>query len=270
MKPSGRQRVGSPAEQRTAEEARDLTECNNDPQSGEPSEVSEINKPALVSHLSHELRTLLGGIIGINELLLASDLSAHQKQLAQTIDQSSKSLLSVINDIVDLSRIEIGSMSMESVPTDVCKIAVEVSELHSRKNNKQIKLNLAVCDSPVLVFTDPARVKQLISVLVLRMLNCIDKGTVELTVSMPRKSGTETELLIAASTNETMAGEAVYLSTLNNPRESGFNDSRWLSLFLVRKISQLMGGTCGSEQNGNSNRIWITLPARTLDGVGKD
>jgi hypothetical protein len=153
-------------------------------------------------------------------------------------------------------------MSLESVPTDVCQIALEVRDLHGGKNNKRIKVNLEACDSPIIVFTDPARVKQLISVLVLRMLNCIGKGTVELTVSLNQKSGTDANLLIAASTNETMAGEAAYLSTLNNPRESGFDDSRWLSLFLVRKITQLMGGTCGSEQKDSTSRIWIQLPAR--------
>jgi K+-sensing histidine kinase KdpD len=245
-----------------------MTQSKQNPPAGEPSEFREVNKPALVSQLSHEVRTLLGGIIGINELLLASDLSTHQKQLAQTIDQSSKTLLSVLNDIVDLSRIELGSMSLESTPSDIAKLAAEVCELHNRHPHKQVKLHLDCSDSAVVIFTDPGRVKQLLSVLVLRMVNCIDKGTVELKFSTTQKSGSDVELQFAASTKDALTAEGAYLSTLNNPRESGFTDSRWLSLFLVRKITHMMGGTCGNEETDGTNRIWIKLAARVAPSIG--
>jgi K+-sensing histidine kinase KdpD len=244
-----------------------MSDVEHKPQTGEPSEFRDVNKPALVSQLSHEVRTLLGGIIGINELLLASDLTAHQKQLTQTIDQSSKTLLSVLNDIVDLSRIELGSMNLESIPCDIGKIAAEVCELHSRHPHKQIKLNLECHQSPVVILTDPARLKQLLSVLVLRMVKCIERGTVALTVATTRKSATEIELQFTASTNDPTTGEGAYLSTLNNPRESGYTDSRWLSLFLVRKITHMMGGSCGSDETDGVNRIWIKLTARLAPSI---
>jgi len=240
---------------------------DNQETANQPLAEPEIDKPALVSHLSHELRTLLGGIIGINELLLASNLTAHQKQLAQTVDQSSRTLLSVLNDIVDLSRLEIGRMNLDFAPTDVRKIAHEVIELHSVAEDKQINLTFATADA-FLVISDPARVKQLLCVMVGRMLAGIEKGSVALTIAMEKQSDSAIQLLFTASAEHVIGPEAAYLSTLNMPSQSGFNDSRWLSLFLVRKISQLMGGGCGAEQKGEVSSIWISLPARMVQAPG--
>jgi hypothetical protein len=159
-------------------------------------------------------------------------------------------------------------MSLESTHSDIAKLAAEVCELHNRHPHKQVKLHLDCSDSAVVIFTDPGRVKQLLSVLVLRMVNCIDRGTVELKFSTTQKSGSDVELQFAASTKDALTAEGAYLSTLNNPRESGFTDSRWLSLFLVRKITHMMGGTCGNEETDGTNRIWIKLAARVAPSIG--
>jgi K+-sensing histidine kinase KdpD len=225
-----------------------------------------IDKSELVSDLSHELRTLLGGVIGINELLLTTELSPHQRQLSQTIEQSSKALLMVLNEVVDFSRLALNKISLETVPVDLKKMISEIlPQIDYLLQEKSTQLNIDCESVPSLVVTDAGKVSQILIILLLRMIKTSADGLVSMNVSTQKHSDQRTELQISVSAG---VGEYdhLYLSTLNQPIKSGRkHDSRWLSLYLCHKLVLMMDGGCSAQFEDNhcqlSVRIPVTVPA---------
>jgi len=121
-------------------------------------------KSAFIANVSHELRTPLAGILGMNELLLSQGLSDEQKMLAQGVQESGKSLLRLVNDLLDLSKIEAGKLNLESVrlsPADLIHEAVTIVEPAVREKGLTLNVKLAE-DLPSTLFGDPSRTNQVL------------------------------------------------------------------------------------------------------------
>lgn len=230
--------------------------------------LNEVDDLELVSDLSHELRTVLGGVIGINELLLTSELSPHQRQLSQTIEQSSKTLLSVLNDLVDLCRVEISEISIETAPVDINKLVADLRgqiEYLTTARNSPLKTTIQV---PPLVLTDGTRLRQIIFIFVTRLLRCIENVPIELKVRTHETSDESTILHLEVSTDGIGAYDHIFLTTLNQPIQTGRKfDSRWLSLFLASRLIALLGGKCGAEINEKHCTLFAELPVTIPPGL---
>jgi signal transduction histidine kinase len=220
-----------------------------------------IDKAEFVSDLSHELRTILGGVIGINELLLASELSPHQRQLSQTVEQSSKALLLMLNDIVDFTRMELNKVSSESVPFDVKELISEIlPQLDYLLKEKHGKVDIKFKTIPPLIVSDRNCIRQIMFFLLLHMIKASAGETVQILLTCADVSDNRGDLRVSTSAS---IGEYdhLYLSTLNEPLNSVRKyDSRWLALYLCHRLVAKMKGTCGAEFNGRNCQLWVTLP----------
>src|SRR6185312_5947736 len=141
---------------------------------------SVVLKEAFLANMSHEIRTPMNAIIGFTELLMKRDLDAKDKDYVTTIKTSGESLLRIINDILDASKIESGMMSFEEHPVSIKELFVSLnSMLLQRANEKRIGLGFGyTSDIPDTVMGDPTRLTQIIINLVGNAIKFTEKGSV--------------------------------------------------------------------------------------------
>lgn len=224
--------------------------------------IAEIDADKLVCDLSHELRTVLGGVIGINELLMASELDPQQRQLSQVIERSAKILLSVLDDTVTLARLNQKANQVDQHPFDLRKTILEVKEqLNYLLEARKITLQTDTQTLPPLVVGDSAAIKQILFILMLRLINAVEKTKVALCVKLEPGQGEVGELLIAVSTEPVGVFDERHLSTLNEPmRADRRYDSAWISLYLCHRLVGLLRGTCGADFAPTRCTLWSRLP----------
>jgi signal transduction histidine kinase len=220
-------------------------------------------KSDFVANVSHELRTPLNGILGFSEIILEDAKDAETREFAQTIHQSGKHLLSVVNDMLDVAKIEAGHMTLEPVVINIRSLLHEVALLHtSSAEQKGLKLHtLLEDDLPERMCTDPTRLRQVINNLLSNAVKFTTKG--EVTLSARWIDG---QLVVGV--RDTGAGIAPHVqevvferfrqATSFVTREHG---GTGLGLALVREFIKLMGGQLHlSSQLGLGSYFEFSIP----------
>ena len=163
-----------------------VTDITAQKQAQQAAEAANHTKSEFLANMSHEIRTPMNGVLGMAELLATSPLTAEQQSLVRTIQSSGKNLLTLINDILDLSKLEAGAMPLNSVPFEIKSVLQEVQDLFSvTTQQKGLRFITAVDDDiPPTLLGDADRLRQILVNLVGNAIKFTSTGEVSLKVAV--------------------------------------------------------------------------------------
>ena len=262
------------AQQRLEESSRALQQKNQ-----ELSEALRLAREAtqlkeqFLANTSHELRTPMNGIMGMIDLLAKSELTSDQREYAEAISQCSNDLLTIINDILDLSQIEAGRLSLTEEPFDMHESLRSVLKLVGlRAAAKGLTLTYEIDPRlPSHSYGDSVRVRQILSNLIANAVKFTANGGVHVRLSLsPQESSLRCEVIDSGIGVEedfrARIFEAFFQADGTTRRRFG---GTGLGLTISKQLVEIMGGRIGIDNNSPrpGSTFWFELPLRTSEAV---
>jgi signal transduction histidine kinase/CheY-like chemotaxis protein len=266
---------------RVKERTAELERVNRDLRIARDNAIEAFNlKQAFIANISHELRTPLAGILGMSELAMHEELTPELKKMIQTIYESGNILLTVVNDILDLSRIEAGKATLTYEPFNPSFLLQDSAKLLGPvAAHKHLKLNVSLdTQLPQFVFGDAARIRQVLLNLIGNAVKFTDAGSI--TVAAEIESDTDKLCTIRFSVSDTGIGikdeekrllfmPFVQLDATSTRRHGGTG----LGLAISKRFVEMMNGTIGLQSELNKgSKFWFSIPFNKTrpDGVDRD
>ncbi|HVN00220.1 MAG TPA: ATP-binding protein [Caulobacteraceae bacterium] len=236
---------------------------------GVAAEAANEAKSAFLATMSHEIRTPLNGVLGMAQAMAAEKLSAVQRDRLEVIRQSGEALLAILNDVLDLSKIEAGRFELEQVQFDLSDLMKGAhSAFTALANKKGLSFDLRIEEPAKGVYLgDPTRVRQILYNLISNALKFTEHGEVRVTAA---KTG-EMLALMVSDTGVGIAPERVGVLFEKFTQADASTTRRYggtgLGLAICRELAALMGGEISVEsKQGEGSTFLVKLP---LEQVGE-
>ncbi len=244
-------------------------------ESKEKAEAADLAKSEFLANMSHEIRTPMNAVLGFAEILKSINPTPQQAMYLDSISASGEQLLGVINDILDISKIESGHLVLEKIDFNFAYLVEDVLKMmrgRMRGKNIQFLYNMPV-DIPVNLEGDPTKIRQVLVNLLGNAIKFTSMGSVLLEIGMEQE--TENQLVLRCCVQDTGIGissdkldvifEKFVQADMSTTRQFG---GTGLGLAITKSIVEAMGGTIWVESDqGKGSRFYFTLPLRKKTGI---
>jgi len=227
-------------------------------------------KAVFLANMSHEIRTPMNGVIGFTELLLQDEPRTAQRAKLELILESSQSMMELLNDILDFSRIEAGQMALEPEPVNLRdKLQASVAALHALAERKSLPVSVIVDPAlPPMILCDPLRLRQIVMNLLANAIKFTHEGhiiirAVKLPGAMLRIEVEDTGIGIAHDRQAAIFQEFVQAHGESAQRHGGSG----LGLAICDQLARLMGGHILLRSDlGEGTNVALQIPLMTAQG----
>lgn len=242
----------------------------------ERAESANRFKTEFVATMSHEVRTPMNGVLGMTELALDTDLTAQQRDYLETIKRSSEALITVIDDVMDLSKIEAGRVELQHVPFELAAFVHDaLNAVSVRAHQKELDLVWDQDGSlPVMVTTDPARLRQVVVNLLVNAVKFTHVGSVRVHVQAGPIDAQGESILSLQVTDTGMGMSATQQESIRQmllEASSGtpqLFEGNGLGLPICARLVHLMGGRLAvASEDGHGSTFTVSVPVTVTAGT---
>ncbi len=241
----------------------------------EKAESAARAKSEFLANMSHEIRTPLTAIIGFTETLLEKASDPESQDAAQTVKRNGEHLLRIINDILDISKIEAGKFEVEKTHCSPCQIASETASLmRVRAQSKGLSLNVHyLTPVPEAIVTDPMRLRQILLNLVGNAIKFTESGSVNLVIGSDDPDATETNLFFRVEDTGIGITESQLKKLFKPFSQADSSTTRrfggtGLGLMISQRLAQMLGGDISVRSMPKCGSVFeLKVPSGPIDGV---